>query len=538
MGTPGLWIGFNAFILLMLALDLGVFHRRSHAISLGEATAWSVVWVVVSLAFNLGLLHWYGRTAALEFLTGYLIEKSLSVDNIFIFVLLFKYFAVEPRYQHRVLFWGILGALVMRGAMIGLGVALIHRFEWVLYLFGAFLVYAGAQMMLQKGEEIQPERNPILRWARKFLPLTKDYVGQKFLVRETGTWRATPLFLVLLVVETTDLAFALDSIPAVFGITRDPFIVYTSNVFAILGLRAFYFLLAGVLPYFRYLSTGLSLVLMFVGVKMLSERWVHIPTGASLGIVGAVLAVAVVASVVAAQAEARGLRKARKPGERRTKTSEFDDTSVTARIRMLADEDLSTRAEAAEKLHMAGLELSHPVFNQWLTDPELATLLIPFKPAALTSKVRPSAREIVRPELGLPTVGVAVRPENFQKIRRANGSPRLAEVPPDQDAMEFELLFGHRVSLDILTTKAPSGNGAIARFLEKFGEGIQHVEYQTADVDRVTQLLRERFGQQAVYPQARLGADGTRVNFFLAATPEGKKVLIELVEARASRSAS
>ena len=538
MGTPGLWIGFNAFILLMLALDLGVFHRRSHAISLGEATTWSVVWVVVSLAFNLGLLHWYGRTAALEFLTGYLIEKSLSVDNIFIFVLLFKYFAVEPRYQHRVLFWGILGALVMRGAMIGLGVALIHRFEWVLYLFGAFLVYAGAQMMLQKGEEIQPERNPILRWARKFLPLTKDYAGQKFLVRETGTWRATPLFLVLLVVETTDLAFALDSIPAVFGITRDPFIVYTSNVFAILGLRAFYFLLAGVLPYFRYLSTGLSLVLMFVGVKMLSERWVHISTGASLGIVGAVLAVAVVASVVAAQAEARGLRKARKPGERRTRTSEFDDTSVTARIRMLADEDLSTRAEAAEKLHMVGLELSHPVFNQWLTDPELATLLIPFKPAALTSKVRPSAREIVRPELGLPTVGVAVRPENFQKIRRANGSPRLAEVPPDQDAMEFELLFGHRVSLDILTTKAPNGNGAIARFLEKFGEGIQQVEYQTADVDRATQLMRERFGQQPVYPQARLGADGTRVNFFLAATPAGKKVLIELVEARASRSAS
>ena len=537
MGTPGLWIGFNAFILLMLALDLGVFHRRSHAISLGEATTWSVVWVVVSLAFNLGLLHWYGRTTALEFLTGYLIEKSLSVDNIFIFVLLFKYFAVEPRYQHRVLFWGILGALVMRGAMIGLGVALIHRFEWVLYLFGAFLVYAGAQMMLQKGEEIQPERNPVLRWARKFLPVTKDYAGQKFFVRETGTWRATPLFLVLLVVETTDLAFALDSIPAVFGITRDPFIVYTSNVFAILGLRAFYFLLAGVLPYFRYLSTGLSLVLMFVGVKMLSERWVHIPTGASLGIVGAVLAVAVVASVVAAQAEARGLRKARKPGERRTKTSEFDDTSVTARIQMLADEDLSTRAEAAEKLHMAGLELSHPVFNQWLTDPELATLLIPFKPAALTSKVRPSAREIVRPELGLPTVGVAVRPENFQKIRRANGSPRLAEVPPDQDAMEFELLFGHRVSLDILTTKAPNGNGAIARFLEKFGEGIQQVEYQTADVDRATQLMRERFGQQPVYPQARLGADGTRVNFFLAATAEGKKVLIELVEARASRSA-
>src|SRR5216684_6787798 len=289
MGTPGLWIGFNAFVLLMLALDLGVFHRRSHAISLGEATAWSVVWVVVSLAFNLGLLHWYGRTPALEFFTGYLIEKSLSVDNLFVFVLLFKYFAVEPRYQHRVLFWGILGALVMRGAMIGLGVALIHRFEWVLYLFGAFLVYAGAKMMFRSDEQVHPEHNPVFRWARKFLPMTKSYEGQSLFVRTAGMWRATPLFLVLLVVETTDLAFALDSIPAVFGVTRDPFIVYTSNVFAVLGLRAFYFLLAGVLPYFRYLSAGLSLVLMFVGVKMLSERWVHIPTGASLGIVGAVL---------------------------------------------------------------------------------------------------------------------------------------------------------------------------------------------------------------------------------------------------------
>lgn len=539
MGTPWLWIGFNAFVLLMLALDLGVFHRRSHVLSLGEATAWSVVWVVVSLGFNLGLLHWYGRTAALEFFTGYLIEKSLSVDNIFVFILLFKYFAVEPRFQHRVLFWGILGALVMRGAMIGVGVTLIRRFEWVLYLFGAFLVYAGAKMMFQKDEEIHPERNPVLRWARKFLPLTKDYAGQKFFLRETGIWRATPLFLVLLVVETTDLAFALDSIPAIFAITRDPFIVYTSNIFAILGLRAFYFLLASVLPYFRYLSTGLSLVLMFVGVKMLGERWVHISTGASLGIVGAVLAVAVVASVVAAQAEAWGFRKARKPREQRqTRTSEFDATPMAARIRMLADEDPSAREEAAEKLHMAGFELSHPVVNQWLTDPELAALLIPSKPsAALTSKVRASAREIARLEPALPTVGVAVTQENFQKIRTANGSPRLAEVPPDQDAMEFELLFSHRVSLDILTTKAPRGNGAIARFLEKFGEGIQQVEYRTADVDRATRLLRERFGQQPVYPQTRPGADGTRVNFFLAATPDGRKVLIELVETRAPPSA-
>ena len=315
VGTPWLWIGFNLFVLLMLALDLGVFHRRARAISLREAAAWSVVWVAVSLAFNLGLLHWYGRTPALEFFTGYLIEKSLSVDNLFVFVLLFRYFAVEPRHQHRVLFWGILGALLMRGAMIAVGVALIRRFEWVLYLFGAFLVYAGLKMILRKDEHVHPERNPILRWARKFLPMTKEYVGQKMFVRSEGVWRATPLFLVLVVVETTDLAFALDSIPAIFAITRDPFIVYTSNVFAILGLRAFYFLLAGVLPYFRYLGTGLSLVLIFIGAKMLGEHWLRVPTHIALAVVAAILSVAVIASIVAAQAEAHASRKALREAE-------------------------------------------------------------------------------------------------------------------------------------------------------------------------------------------------------------------------------
>ena len=328
MGTLWLWVGFNLFVLLMLALDLGVFHRRAHAFSLREAAAWSVVWVVVSLAFNLGLLHWYGRAPALEFFTGYLIEKVLSVDNLFVFVLLFRYFGVEPRYQHRVLLWGILGALVMRGAMIGLGVALISRFEWVLYLFGAFLVYAGAKMMFQADEQVHPERNPVLRWARKFLPMTKSYEGQKMFVRAEGIWRATPLFLVLLVVETTDLAFALDSIPAVFAITRDPFIVFTSNVFAILGLRAFYFLLAGVLPYFRYLGTGLSVVLMLIGAKMLGEHWVRIPTHISLAVVAVVLSVAVIASVVAARAEARASRKTVREAEaahQKAKTSQTKD---------------------------------------------------------------------------------------------------------------------------------------------------------------------------------------------------------------------
>ena len=324
MGTLWLWIAFNLFVLVVLALDLGVLHRRPHTISLREAAVWSIIWVAVSLAFNLGLLHWYGRARALEFFTGYLIELSLSVDNLFVFILLFKYFAVDKRHQHRVLFWGILGLLVMRGAMIGLGVVLIRRFEWVLYLFGAFLIYAGLKMMLRKDEQVHPERNPVFRWARKFLPMTKEYVGQKMFVRSEGVWRATPLFLVLLVVETTDLAFALDSIPAIFGITRDPFIVYTSNVFAILGLRSLYFLLAGVLQYFRYLDEGLSVVLMFIGAKMLAEYWFHIPTHISLAVVGVVLSIAVIASVIAGPEEARASGKSApksEPAERKAKTS-------------------------------------------------------------------------------------------------------------------------------------------------------------------------------------------------------------------------
>ena len=310
MGTLGLWIGFNIFVVLMLALDLGVFHRRAHAISLREAAVWNVVWLAVALAFNLGLLHWYGRTRALEFFAGYLIERALSFDNIFIFLLLFRYFALESRYQHRLLYWGILGALLMRGMMIGLGVAVIQRFEWVLYLFGAFLVFAGAKMLFQKDEQVHPERNPVLRGARRFLPLTKEFHGQRFFVHDGEIWRATPMFLLLLVMETTDLAFALDSIPAVFAVTRDPFIVYTSNVFAILGLRAFYFLLAGVMPYFRYLNIGLSLVLMFIGAKMLAEKWVKISTGVSLAVVGGLLGISVAVSLLAALTQAHGARRA------------------------------------------------------------------------------------------------------------------------------------------------------------------------------------------------------------------------------------
>jgi tellurite resistance protein TerC len=303
-----LWIGFNVLVLLLLALDLGVLHRHAKAISLREATAWSIIWVVVALLFNAGMLFWYGpgeqRSApALQFFTGYLIERALSIDNIFVFLVLLNYFAVEPRYQYRVLFWGILGALLMRGAMIAAGVAIISRFHWVLYVFGAFLVWTGIKLLMHKPEDIHPEQNPVLRWVRKHVPLTKEYHGQKFFVRQEGLWRATPMFLVLIVVETTDLAFALDSIPAIFAITTDPFIIYSSNVFAILGLRALYFMLAGAMPYFRYLNVGLSVVLIFIGLKMLLENWLHIPILAALAIVGGVLLLSVLASLAAAVRE-------------------------------------------------------------------------------------------------------------------------------------------------------------------------------------------------------------------------------------------
>lgn len=306
METPWwLWLIFSVVVLIMLALDLGVFHRRAHVVSLREAAIWSFVWVALSLVFNAGIWYVEGTPKALEFFTGYLIEKSLSVDNIFVFLVLFQYFGVEPRYQHRVLFWGILGALVMRGILIAAGVVLIARFHWILYVFGAFLVWAGVKMMFHKPEDVHPEKNPVFRWARKFLPVTKEYHGQRFFVREGGLWRVTPMFLVLLVVETTDLAFALDSIPAIFGITHDPFIVFSSNVFAILGLRAMYFLLAGVMHYFRYLNFGLSAVLIFIGLKMLSEKWIVVPTWLSLVIVGVLLGGAVAASLVANAADRR-----------------------------------------------------------------------------------------------------------------------------------------------------------------------------------------------------------------------------------------
>lgn len=294
-----LWIGFNVFVLAMLALDLGVFHRQAHVVSFREAIGWTVAWITLALLFNLGVWHYAGAQKALEFTTGYLIEYSLSVDNIFVFALLFSYFAVPSKYQHRVLFWGILGALVMRAMMIGAGTLLIAKFSWIIYVFGAFLILTGIKMIVKREEEIHPERNPVVRWFKKLMPVTPDYRGDSFFVRENGIRMATPLFLVLLLVEFSDLIFAVDSIPAIFAVTKDPFIVYTSNVFAILGLRSLYFALAGVMDKFHYLKIGLGVVLSFVGVKMILAHtaW-KIDTLVSLGVIVMILAVSVVWSLV------------------------------------------------------------------------------------------------------------------------------------------------------------------------------------------------------------------------------------------------
>lgn len=300
MGTPLLWLIFNLFVLAAIALDLGVFHRRPHKMKTREAVTWTLVWVGLTVAFGLGVIHYSGEQRGLEFFTGYVIEKALSVDNLFLFLVIFRAFAVDEKIQHRALEWGILGALVMRGLMIAAGAELIERFNWVLYLFGAFLVYAGLHMLFAKKAEMHPEQNRISRFATRHLRVTREYQGSRFFVREGGKLFATPLFVVLLIVEITDITMAVDSIPAVFGITHDPFIVYTSNVFAILGLRAMYFLLAGVLGRLRFLTAGLSFVLVFIGAKMTVEPWVHISVETSLLVVAGMLLVALAASLLVA----------------------------------------------------------------------------------------------------------------------------------------------------------------------------------------------------------------------------------------------
>jgi len=298
VGTPALWIGFTVLVLAMLAIDLGLFNRQAHEVRVREALTWTAVWVAISLLFNVGVYFWFGSERALEFLTGYLLEKALSVDNIFVFLVVFSTFGVPAKLQHRVLYWGILGALVMRAIFIFLGTAMISRFHWLTYVFGAFLVFTGGKLMLQKEGEVHPEQNPLFRLFKRLVPAVNHYESGKFTVVEGGKRFATPLLLVLVAIEATDILFAVDSIPAIFAVTIDPFIVYTSNIFAILGLRALYFALAGMMGKFTYLKVGLSLVLAFVGTKMLIAGIYKVPILLSLGVIAALLAGSVAASLL------------------------------------------------------------------------------------------------------------------------------------------------------------------------------------------------------------------------------------------------
>ena len=298
IGSPLLWSVFSVFVVGMLILDLGVFSRKPHEVHVKEALTWSAVWVALSMVFNGWIYYQFGQQKALEFLTGYVIEKALSVDNIFVFVILFASFAVPKIYQHRVLFWGVIGAIVMRAVFIGLGAALISRFHWIMYLFGAILIITGIKLLKEGDADPHPERNPIYKFAKKIIPAVPDYHGKAFLIRQNGRRFATPLLLVLIAIEATDVVFAVDSIPAIFAITTDPFIVYTSNIFAILGLRAMYFLLAGVIDKFHYLKMGLAAVLLFVGTKMVIVHWYKVPIALSLGAIAGILALSVIASLI------------------------------------------------------------------------------------------------------------------------------------------------------------------------------------------------------------------------------------------------
>jgi len=293
-----LWVAFNVFVLAMLALDLGVFHRKAHTVSIKEALIWTLVWTVLTLAFNVLIYFWRGTEVALQFFTGFLVERSLSVDNLFVFLMIFSYFGVPSKYQHKVLIWGIVGALVMRAGMIFLGVALVNAFHWILYVFGGFLVITGVKLGFQKDKSVHPERNFIVRLTRRVLPVTDKYHGANFFVRLNGRLMVTPLLIVVVAIEVSDVVFAVDSIPAIFGITTDAFIIYTSNVFAILGLRALYFALAGIMNLFEYLKYGLAAVLTFIGVKMVLMDIYHISIGWALGVVIGILVISILASVI------------------------------------------------------------------------------------------------------------------------------------------------------------------------------------------------------------------------------------------------
>lgn len=292
------WIGFNALVVIMLTLDLGVFHRKLHKVPIKEAIKWSAIWITLAMLFNVLIYFNLGKTKALEFLTGYVIEYSLSVDNIFVFILIFSYFSVNEKYQHKVLFWGIIGALIMRAIFIFAGVALINRFHWIIYIFGGFLVITGIRMFFQGDAKVEPEKNPVVRFFRKFLPVSDTMHEEKFFIRKNNMLFATPLFLVLLIIESSDLIFAADSIPAILAITQDSFIVYTSNIFAILGLRSLYFAVSGMMEYFRFLKTGLAFVLSFVGLKMCISSFIEIPVFYSLLTILTILLISIIASVV------------------------------------------------------------------------------------------------------------------------------------------------------------------------------------------------------------------------------------------------
>jgi tellurite resistance protein TerC len=309
VGTPLLWAGFIAFVLVLLAIDLGVFHRHAHAVTLKEAGIWSAIWVGLSLGASGLVAHWFGPERGLEFLTGYLIEKALAVDNIFVFYAIFAYFAVPPAYQHRVLFWGVLGALVMRAAFILAGAALLAKFHWTLYVFGGILVVTAIKLFAMPEDGIHPERNPVYRMLRRVIPAVSEYHGPRFTIVQAGRRLATPLLIVLLLIEWTDLVFAIDSIPAIFAITTDPFIVFTSNIFAILGLRSLFFLLQGVIGRFHLLKPALASVLLFVGAKMLLIDVVKIPIGLSLGVVAGLISVGVAASLLLPRPRTHGSRE-------------------------------------------------------------------------------------------------------------------------------------------------------------------------------------------------------------------------------------
>jgi len=303
-----LWAGFNVFVLGMLALDLGVFHRKSHEVSVKEALTWTSVWITLAMLFNVFVYYYFDKATAVEFFTGYIIEKSLSIDNIFVIIMIFSYFKVPTAYQHKVLFWGILGALIMRVVFILVGIELIHKFHWLIYLFGGFLVYSGIKILSSEDTKLEPEKNPLVKLARRLFPFTSNYEGDNFFVTKDSKRWATPLFLVVILIEATDLIFAVDSIPAILAVSDDSFIVYTSNVFAILGLRSLYFALAGIEKYFKYLKYGLSAILIFVGVKMCITDFYKIPTDLSLIIIVFVLVISMLASV-ASKSDQRGNAK-------------------------------------------------------------------------------------------------------------------------------------------------------------------------------------------------------------------------------------